>query len=429
MADAFLRQNPSYRTLSKSRLAQVMTRGDTAPFRNRREFDAWFDSDDPTAQKLPAQLEQTGGGRRKKSKKGSGLKIAYPSYSFQIDVVVMQMAPISKRDRFLLLVEMNSKKAFATVLASNGADEVTDAYESLLEKEVLPEIPLFDDEDDSKEGMLSHVHVVMGDAFFANRSFRELNRELGILMNTSVAANDHLSSTGDALGIVDSTVRTLKSMFRRKAIDLGAEPSRSTTSYDWPRYLDDIIDAYNALPHGSVKNKMTPDEMYADRVVLAELWREKSRSNAAVRSRQTKLAIGSKVRLLVKKTSAILKGPSVTLSPEVYTISGYTGTSRYLLDELPGRKPRFGDVVAVKSKEPVNFRTTEQRPSNRNVALRRELQIDPSSGPQQQQQAQVATATVRKTRSRTSKLVRKTSKPRRVDAQPPDMRLDLMEDD
>ena len=52
----FLRRNPTATTLSKTRLTAVMVRrgDDTKPFDTKREFDAWFDSDDPAAQKLPA---------------------------------------------------------------------------------------------------------------------------------------------------------------------------------------------------------------------------------------------------------------------------------------------------------------------------------------------------------------------------------------
>ena len=82
---------------------------DSIPFRTNKEFDRWYESDDATAQSLPLRLELEGRPYLRRARRNKPLSIAAPPYSFQIDVTVVQPPePRTGRDRFLLMVEVNS---------------------------------------------------------------------------------------------------------------------------------------------------------------------------------------------------------------------------------------------------------------------------------------------------------------------------------
>ncbi len=187
-ASSILRRRPELRRLSKTALArELVSKVPDAdhPFRTRRQFDDWFASS-ATASRLPTQLAQVS--RQGQQKVHISRRIAYPPYSFQIDVTIVRpKSPVSRRDRFLLMVEVNSRKAFAEVLSGNTASETTDAYERLMHNRILPEIPLFEGEDNSLKGRLEHVWVVVGDAFFDNAAFKRLNDDWHVLTSTVVA--------------------------------------------------------------------------------------------------------------------------------------------------------------------------------------------------------------------------------------------------
>ena len=81
---------------------------------------------------------------------------------------------------------------------------------------ILPEIPLFEGEDHSLKGRLEHVWIVVGDAFFDNAAFKDLNDDWHVLTSTVVAEEEHKSLHGNPLGIVDSLTRTLKTLLRHE---------------------------------------------------------------------------------------------------------------------------------------------------------------------------------------------------------------------
>jgi hypothetical protein len=336
-----LKDNPIFVTKSKTGLLLELR---TKYGISKKSFDDFLEND-PAAQRLPFMLEQVPS--RNSVKKNAIQKvIAHPSYSFQVDVVLAgwKYGP-RKKDRFLMMVEVNSRKVFVHVLSSNTGKEVSIAYKTIMDGKVIPQIPLFPGEPNTKAERVMMLHVVHGDKFFDNKLFREANDAYGILVSATVAADDHKSRTGNALGLIDRAVKTIKQMLWRKY--------QATNDRNWPSYLEAIVDEDNKSPHSSLKGE-TPNQMYQDRLGLAEMWQKNSEHNEGVNvaADNSKFPVGTNVRLVVKK-GPVEKG-GATLSPQVYVVLEGGSKTTYRLknvktgDELK-RRPRLNDVVRVSS--------------------------------------------------------------------------------
>jgi hypothetical protein len=242
-----------------------------------------------------------------------------------------------------MLVEVNSRKVFVHVLSSNTGKEVSSAYVAIMEKEVIPEIPLFQGEPNTKAERVMMLHVVHGDKFFDNKLFRDANDKYNILVTATVAADDHKSRTGNVLGLIDRAVKTIKQMLWRYYT---AHQDRN-----WPSYLQKIVDEYNDAPHTSLKGE-TPNVMYRDSLGLADMWQQNSEHNKMTNAvaERIKLPVGTNVRIVINK--GVLQKGGAKLSPQVYTVMEDPSKTTYkLVNKSTGieekRRPRLNDVVRV----------------------------------------------------------------------------------
>jgi hypothetical protein len=99
---------------------------------------------------------------------------------------------------------------------------------------------------------VGEVNSITGDNFFKAKQFVALNKSKGIDVYTDVAKDDHISY-GNKLGIVDRLTRTLRNLINKKMV--------ADNDVKWTRWLDDIIELYNALPHRGI-DKYTPNDMW-----------------------------------------------------------------------------------------------------------------------------------------------------------------------
>ena len=375
-ADDYIKQHPELRRLSKSALANHMiSRLGDRPFKTRKAFDEWFAT---TGANLPAQVEQVTS--RALNRRYVPRKISYPSYSFQIDVTILWKSPRSRRDRFLLMIEMNSRKAFAKVLKGNDASEVTRVYRSLMIDTILPQIPLFSDEDHSQKGRLEHVWLVMGDKFFDNAVFTKTNEELHIFTHNVIAADEHKSVHGNPLGLIDSLTRTLKNIMKREKTALLQDEGGRTVALEWPDYLQSIIDTYNSSPHSALGGTETPEDMFKDRAGLAKMYAATREHNRRANDINVNGIIepGAKVRIVTKKKSAVQKGLGLSLSHATHEVVSFE-KGRYVLEGIDKRRFKPTDIVRVSD----NARDFSKNSQNNvpKASLMREVDIlTPSSG-------------------------------------------------
>lgn len=255
-------------------------------------------------------------------------KIAASPYSYQVDVVVL--SPYKKqnrgRDRFLLCIEITSKKAFAYTLKSNKMGDVLSAYKSFLEE--VGNRP---------------THNVYGDAFFDHQEFKALNEEHSISVRTVVAKQEHLTKAGgNKLGIVDRMTRTLKSLIQKRIDDSG--------DVKWTKYLGDLVNLYNDTPHDAFNGKKTPNQAYPDIMFLKSIFREHMKHNLGVKTKvRTTFKPGCKVRVLVEKRR--FGKERQEYSGEVYTVESMDG-NRFLIKDKGGKvlARRYADSEMIKAK-------------------------------------------------------------------------------
>jgi len=222
-----LQENKTLQLLSKSKLFHhVKAQGIVV---TKKAFDSWYD-----AWKSPVQELYT-----KNTKKFKHARIAAPPYSFMIDTIRMDKYKRQNggKTRWLMLIEICSRKVWGYVLKSENVADVLDAYKKFL------------------SDVKHDINFIKGDDYFGARQFKEFNNKKNIPVLTVVAKDEHVTRGGNPLGVLDSCVKTLRGLFE-KHIHLHNDAK-------WTQWLGDVIRQYNNMPHSTHKNK-TPNQIYGD---------------------------------------------------------------------------------------------------------------------------------------------------------------------
>jgi hypothetical protein len=283
-----LKQNPEWKLLSKSKLYQ-----------KAKEYGiSKQDIDDYVEDKELYQVY-------KPKTNNTNLKITSPPYSFQIDIVLLPKYKFSNNNikQFLLCVDILSRKAFAYPLKKGTMSEVLKEYENFIIDADHP------------------INSVSGDAFFNNAVFKAFNDEMLINLYTDVAKLDHITGSGDKLGVLDRCVRTLKQFINKYILD--------HDNTKWTKWLHKIIDLYNNTPNSGIKD-MTPNEVYDDYDYCLKLYENQKKKNNKVFS-DVDLKVNDKVRVLKDKKE--FGKEQQRFSSEIYTIIGIKGYKFKLQDE------------------------------------------------------------------------------------------------
>jgi hypothetical protein len=297
--DLFEEHKPTWRLLSKGKLWDSIRKADGSL--RRRDFEAWYKR--PVTEEVFAPAKRT--------KRADFRRIARPPYSYQIDVVHMDNYASQNKGvtRFLLIVEVNSRKAWASPLKDGRMPTVLKAYRPWLRG--LPETPL----------------LVQGDNAFAAKEFVDYNASKNIPVRTGVAADEHVT-TGDPLGTLDRLVRTLRALIEKR-IFADDDPK-------WTAWLDEVVGAYNATPHGSLPPGATPDETYADYCAMHRVWVAASDHNRA--ADPPPFAVGDYVRTK-KRKGTFEKSATKGWSSKVYTVASIAGNARLTIRGWPDGDP------------------------------------------------------------------------------------------
>jgi hypothetical protein len=298
--DELLKKNPGFKLLSRTKFMKVAADEGI----DRREAAAYYDT-----------LEL--GEVYKPRKKRTQLRITAPPYSFQIDVIELPKYKRSNNgvSKFLLVVDILSRKAFAYPLTSGRMDDVIKVFESFVIEADHP------------------INSVAGDAFFDNKEFKDLVDKLGAQVYTDVAKDDHITTQGDKLGILDRTTRTLKRYIQKHML------AYNTTK--WTEFLPEILEIYNNSPHSAHRNA-TPNEVYDDEMYVKGLYNAQRSQNAQV---DMEFKEGDKVRLM--KGKAMFEKEKQTYSTEVYTVEGREG-NRFVIDGVK-RMYRPSEMIKAKA--------------------------------------------------------------------------------
>lgn len=300
--DAIIQKHPSWALLGQAKLIQKIR--ENYDDITTKEIKAWHAARESTQiNKAPPTPQQT-------------LSITAPPYSFQIDIFFLPAFARKNNGitQALLLVDILSRRAWAYPLANGQMPTVLEAYEQFL-KELY-----------TSEELEADVNSVQGDAFFNNKQFIEFNRELDITVWADSAKDDHITSRGDKLGIIDRATRTLKKMIRLNMDETGMQ--------NWTDWLQDvIITAYNDTPHSSLPNNATPDEVWADYDFMKSMYESARKKNANI-FKDIAIELDSRVRVM--QGSDVFDKEKQRYSTEIYTVYEQDGY-RYKLKDSNGK--------------------------------------------------------------------------------------------
>lgn len=227
--------------------------------------------------------------------KGINLKITAKPRTFQIDIMYYKIGQTLKP--FLLLIDIMSRKAFCYPISGyKNMTKIITAYKKFLSQ-------------------VDRVEAIEGDSEFASKEFITLNKEKGIRVDTSVAADNHFTA-GNKLGIIDRFTRTLKEnikKYRESISKIG----------NLPNIIQSIINMYNDSPHRGIKGK-TPNQVWNDTNEQNIQNMKDTISNDKLFNKLT-LGIGDTVRVLENKNK-FDKG-SAQFSKELYEVHDRIGYS------------------------------------------------------------------------------------------------------
>jgi hypothetical protein len=214
--------NPKFGLLSKSKFMQKVKQ--QYPLIKRKDIEDFISS---------KTLQQT---FTSKTFKGYYKVVAKP-HTFQTDIFFMDEYASNNKSysAFLRMVDILNRKAFVHPMKNKKLESIIQGLNILLQK-------------------IGKVNGIESDDEFNQQSVKDLLDSKDISFSSVVSKQEHLSK-GNALGIVDTTTRTLKK-FIKKFVAQNKSPK-------FIDYLDELVDAYNETPHSSLDNK-TPDKVYAD---------------------------------------------------------------------------------------------------------------------------------------------------------------------
>ena len=242
----------------------------------------------------------------KKPTKHTNLKITASPKTFQIDIVYYPIGESFKN--ILLIVDIQSRKAWAQVLSKSTGENILTAYKNFI----------------SEEGPIIGIE---GDNQFSFKAFLDYNNENNIRVDTSIAKDEHISAHGNKLGIIDRLVRTLKEMIDKYRTVISKQTS-------FPEIIDKVINTYNNQPHRTLKT--SPNEMYND--VSKQLFNN-SKDKEFNRNilNKNNIAIGAEARILESKGK--LEKGNQKFSLDTYKLIDREG-NRFIVENNDGEKLR-----------------------------------------------------------------------------------------
>ena len=300
--DVILSEHPTWRLLSKDKLIKCL-KGKCIEF-DKAEINKHYAN---------SEIHQI---YRQRPSRPEYFRVTGRIGSFMIDVVHMAefsegttaAAAAAAADKFLFIINIPSRKAYAYLLPSATMEQVCKRYEEF----ILAEKAVF-----------RPVSAVMGDNFFENPAFKTLSEAHHIQVQTVVAKEIHAMRYGSALGVLDRAVKSVKILLKKQI--------SASDDHRWQPHLESIIKLYNETPHSSLSGK-SPADAFEDIPFLRSLIKRDKRHNYELKERlNSAFKVGDTVRVaLPVSTFAKERAP---FSRTLYTIVGQQGYGFRLTDE------------------------------------------------------------------------------------------------
>lgn len=242
------------------------------------------------------------------------LKITADPYTFQMDIALLPAYRSQNKgvDKFLVLVDIISRKAYCYPLKSGSMLDVSSVFVKFYQHLVTQEDVLL-------------VGVQADDAF-NNPQFQKTCDDLRVQLTTQVAKDDHIvPGHGDKLGIVDRFVRTIKQYIQKYML--------VHQNNKWTQWLPKLVDIYNDTPHVGLKGAdgtTTPNEVFDDGDFAAAVHKGRASHNRKV-GRSFDIEVGDKVR--VRQGKQTFEKEKARYSTALYRVVAQDGYRFRLQDE------------------------------------------------------------------------------------------------
>ena len=241
----------------------------------------------------------------KKPTKHTNSKITAPPRTYQLDIMYYPVGTSFKN--VLLIVDIQSRKAWAYVISSTSGENILNAYKKF-------------------ESEVDFINAIEGDNQFSFKAFQDYNKEKNIRLDTSIAKDEHISAQGNKLGILDRLVRTLKDMIEKYRSVVSKQSS-------FPEMIDKIINTYNNQPHRTIKS--TPNEMFND--VSKQNFNNHKDKEYNRNDLKNNISIGVEARILESKGK--LEKGSQKYSTDLYKLVEREG-NKFTVQDADGDKLR-----------------------------------------------------------------------------------------
>ena len=196
-------------------------------------------------------------------------------------------------DKALLLIEITSRKAYGYILKSNNTTEILDKLT------------------DFKKS--NDIYRLEGDKQFDTKLIQDYCKEHNIQTDFQSSKDDHITKTGNRLGLIDRFTRTLKSKLN-KWMSLNDK-------LNWISVFDSFIENYNKTLHTTTN--MKPVDLDNNKLKMLDIHNNISKQNIDNLNKITSYSIGDRVRVINTKTQFQKEGEQ--FSRDIYVIENIQG--------------------------------------------------------------------------------------------------------
>ena len=239
--------------------------------------------------------------------------ITAPPKSFQIDVANYQAITAVNPSLVLNIIDILSRKLWAFPLKNNTMPTVLSTYKKFLKSIGLTAKP---------KQVSVRLSMVEGDMQFAAQEFTSYNDSKQIATYVDAAKYDHITPSGDRLGIVDRVTGII-----RRKLELQYARKAAGTSATWQELVGKVVKAYNDELHGTLARvyqvkRMTPNQAWElDADLQLARYSQETAANEKEDAGARHWTPGERIRILEYRGGKLGKNPDPYWSRGSYTVS------------------------------------------------------------------------------------------------------------
>ena len=254
-------KNPEYALLSKEKLKKKLEKENKAV--NNKEFEEYFNN-----------LEINQLTKIQKKTTFNSVIANYPGDAYQIDIIVYNKYEIHKYKYILVIIDVYSRFVQVKPLTSRENPVINKNIISIFETMGFP-------------------YRLQSDNEFATKNFIDLMNKSDVKLSFSDPNEINKNS------IVERFNRTIRDLLKKYRLIY--------KNYNWPKYIDDLVDIYNNTYHSTIGD--TP----------SNIWENLNYNQQKIIQKPVEFKIGDMVRI-IKIKEIFGKADEIIHSKEIYKV-------------------------------------------------------------------------------------------------------------